>query len=167
MLKLCFLKKHCCYTFLSCLLFVFALLNFIIQLKNENKNFIVTIISNQISENRWESDRRKYKASPIDKKLIPYVNAQFQSKLCLFLDMFYPIFRILENAIFLIFFENITLGQCQTQTFFGHAVGNIFSDTQSPPNVGSEGQEKIWNCALLEYWKMHFPFEHLPLKWIS
>ena len=39
--------------------------------------------------------------------------------------------------------HNCRILQCPTQEFFGHTVGNIFSNSQSAPMVGTEGQEKF------------------------
>ena len=63
------------------LLIIISMQYFIILLDNENKNFSYYDLSNNFS--KWDSDRKKYKASPKDKKVTPYVNVQLMSKSCL------------------------------------------------------------------------------------
>ena len=46
--------------------------------------------------------------------------------------------------------------QCCTQGYFGQTIGSIFSDCRSTLG-GCWVARKIWNLALLECWKMHFP----------
>lgn len=47
-----------------------------------------------------------------------------------------------------------------TQRLFGHINGNIFSENQSVPIVGTESSVKFRNCGLLEHLKMHFSSEN-------
>ena len=56
-------------------------------------------------------------------------------------------------TIFLLQFstsQKNVLNQCCTQGFFGHTIGNIFSDSQSAPHGGRWRARKNWNCVLIE-----------------
>ena len=53
------------------------------EIHSENKNFTVTMPRNQTFQNRCESDSKKYKVSPTDKKVAFDVNIQLRSKFCL------------------------------------------------------------------------------------
>ena len=83
------LQSNDAVTFSWFLLFVFAMLYLMIY-------FTVTLICNQIFQNKWGSDSKKYKTSPTDKQITSYPIQMFNLVLnpaCFFNISKYPVER--------------------------------------------------------------------------